>query len=74
MVPNEEGWYYLAVKKLSALLRKITSKQDGDSYCLNFLHSFRIKNKLNSHKKVCENKNAVIPTKFNLYHQSLIIS
>ena len=51
MVPNEEGWHYLAVKKLSALLRKITSKQDGDSYCLNFLHSFRTKNKLNSHKK-----------------------
>ena len=74
MVPNEEGWHYLAVKKLSALLRKITSKQDGDSYFLNCLHSFRIKNKLNSHKKVCENKNAVIPTKFNLYHQSLIIS
>ena len=74
MVPNEEGWHYLALKKLSALLRETTSKQDGDSYCLNCLHSFRIKDKLNSHKKVCENKNVVIPTKFNLYHQSLIIS
>ena len=74
MVPNEEGWHYLALKKLSALLREITSKQDGDSCCFNCLHSFRIKDKLNSHKKVCENKNVVIPTKFNLYHQSLIIS
>ena len=29
MIPSEEkeGWYYLAVKKLSALLRGITSKK-----------------------------------------------
>ena len=29
MIPNEEkkGWHYLAVKKLSKLLRGITSKQ-----------------------------------------------
>ena len=26
MIPNGEGWYYLALKKLSALLRGITSK------------------------------------------------
>ena len=26
MIPNEEGWHYLALKKLSALLREITSK------------------------------------------------
>ena len=30
MIPNEEGLHYLAVKKLSALLRGITSKHDGD--------------------------------------------
>ena len=26
MIPNGEGWHYLAVKKVSALLRGITSK------------------------------------------------
>ena len=55
MIPNGEGWLYIAVKKLSALLRGITSKHDGDFYCLNCLHSFR--KKLESHKNVCKNKN-----------------
>ena len=50
-------WHYLAVKKLSAaLLRGTTPKNNGDSYCLNYLNSFRTKNKLESHKKVCEIK------------------
>ena len=44
-------WYYLLVKKLSALLRGITSKSNGDFYCLNCLHSFRTKNKLELHKR-----------------------
>ena len=44
---NSEGrWHYLAVKKLSALLRGITSKNSGACCCLNCLHSFRTKNKL----------------------------
>ena len=38
-------------KKLSALLRGITSKHDGDFYCLNCFHSFRTENKLKMHKK-----------------------
>ena len=42
--------------KLSASLKRIMSKYDGDFHCLNFLHSLRTKNKLESHKKVCENK------------------
>ena len=49
-------WHYLAVKKPSKLLRGITSKHQDDFYCLNCLHSFKTKNKLESHKKVCENK------------------
>ena len=49
-------WHYLAVKKLPALLREITSKNNGDFYYLICLHSFRTKNKLESHKKSCENK------------------
>ena len=56
MIPNGEGWHYLAVKKLSALLRGTLSKHDGDFYCLNCLHSFKTKNKLESYKKVCKNK------------------
>ena len=39
MIPNEEkeGWHYLAVIKLSGILRKITSKDNGDFNCLNSL-------------------------------------
>ena len=49
-------WHYLAVKKLSALLRGKTSKHHGDFYCLNCFHSFATENKRQSHKRVCENK------------------
>ena len=50
MIPNKEkeGRYYLAVQKLSTLLRGITSKHHGIFYCLNCLHSFRAENKLKS--------------------------
>ena len=43
-------------KKLSGLLRGIISKDYGDFYCLNYLHSFRTENKLKSYEKVCKNK------------------
>ena len=56
MIPNEEEWHDFAVKELSALLRRITSKHHGDFYCLNCLYSFSTKTKLEWHKKVCENK------------------
>ena len=46
IIPNGKWWDCLAVKKLSALLRGISSRNNGDFYCLNFLHSFRIKHKL----------------------------
>ena len=32
MISNGEGWSYLAVKQLSALLRGMTSKHDNDFY------------------------------------------
>ena len=57
MIPDGEEWHYLAVKELSSLLRGITSKNNGDFYCLKCFNSFRTKNKLESHKKVSENKN-----------------
>ena len=58
MILNErkEGSHYLAVKKLFALHRGMTSKHDGDFYCLNYLHSFRTEIKLKFHEKVCKNK------------------
>ena len=42
-------------KKLSALLKGITSHHYGDFYCLNCFHSYTTKNKLNKHKNICEN-------------------
>ena len=41
----------LAVKKMSALLRGITSKHKGDSYCINCFHSFSTKEKLKKQPK-----------------------
>ena len=79
MIPNGEGWHYLAVKKLSALLRGITPKHHSDFYCLNFLHSFATKNKCESQKRVCENNdfcNIIMPSEdtkifeFNQYQKS----
>ena len=56
MISNGEGWSYLAVKQLSALLRGLTSKHDNDFYWLNYLLSFATENKLESSIKLCENK------------------
>ena len=56
MIPTGEGWHYIAVKKLSALLRGITYNHHGDFYCFNCLHSFATENKLGFHKELCENK------------------
>ena len=44
---EKESWHYLVVKELSALLRGIPSKHDGEFYCLNCLHSFRTENRDN---------------------------
>ena len=56
MIPNEERWHYLAVKKLSAILRGTTSKHHDDIYCLNCLHSFATEKKLESHKEYAKIK------------------
>ena len=56
MIPNGKGRHYLTVKKISALLTAKTSKHQ-DFYCLSCHHFFfATANKLQTHKKVCENK------------------
>ena len=66
---NDSRWRRMALscsKKLTALLRGITSKHHGDFDCLNCLHSFATEKKLESRKKVCENKdfcNIIRPSK-----------
>ena len=57
MISNGENWHFLVVKSLSGLLTGITSNHKEDFYCLNCFHSYRTKNKLDSHKKICENRN-----------------
>ena len=54
MITDSEKWHYLAVKSLSALLRRITGNNNGDFYCLNCFRSYTTKNKLEKHKNVCE--------------------
>ena len=59
MIRNGKGWYCLAVKKLSALLRGTTSKHHGGFYCLNFPHNFVSEKKFISHKQYVEIKISV---------------
>ena len=49
MIPNGEGWHYLAVKKTISIIKRNNIKYNVDYHSLNCLHSFR--NKLESHKK-----------------------
>ena len=49
MITDGKKWHYLAVKKLSALYKEITSNHNGD-FRLNCFHSFRTENKLQKHK------------------------
>ena len=56
MITDGEKWHYLTVRRFSALLKGISSKHDGDSYCLNCFHSYRTKEALEKHMKVCEDK------------------
>ena len=68
MITYGEKWHYLVVKNLSGLLKGITSTHMKDFYCLNCFHSYRTKNKLESHKKICENHDfchVEMPTKDN---------
>ena len=55
MISDGQKWYYLTVKKLSALLRGIKGNNYGDFYCENCFRSYTTENKLEKHKNVCEN-------------------
>ena len=68
MISNGEKWHSLTVKILSGLLRGITSNHNADSYCLNCFCAYSTKNKLEKHKKICENHDychVEMPTKDN---------
>ena len=68
MITNGEKWHYLTVNNLPGLLREITSTHKEDFYCLNCFRSYRTRNKLEVHKKICENHNycnVEMPTKDN---------
>ena len=72
MISNgEKQCHYLPVYKLSALLRGITTKNNGAFCCLNCIHSFRTLNILASH--FC---NVIMPSedtklvRFNQYQKS----
>ena len=68
MISDGQKWHYLVVKNLSGLLRGITSNHKEDFYSLNCFHSYRTENKLEAHKKICENHDychVEMPTKNN---------
>ena len=68
MITDGEKWHYLVVKNLSELLRGITPNHNADFYCLNCFCSYSTKNKLEKHKKICENHDycpVEMPTKDN---------
>ena len=68
MITDGEKWHYLVVKNLPGLLKAITSTHEKYFYCLNCFDSYRTKNKLESHKKICENhdyRHVEMPTKDN---------
>ena len=51
MITDGENWHDLVVKSFSALFRGITSRHDGEFYCLNCFQSYTTENKLKSINK-----------------------
>ena len=57
MITDEtNNWHYLAVKRISGLLRGITSNHNGNFYYLNCFYSYTTEEKLRKQKKICENR------------------
>ena len=55
MTTDGEKWHCTAITRLSGLLRGVTGNNNGGFYCLNCFHAYRTENKLEKHKKICEN-------------------
>ena len=70
MITECEKWHYLAVKKLSALLRGITSKHEGHCYCLNCFRSYSTNLEIrNAHLEMPEKDNKIL--KYNHAEKSM---
>ena len=67
MITDGEKWNYLAVTSLSGLRREITSNHNRDFYYLNYFHAYTTENKLESHKKVCENHEKSMKAPFIIF-------
>ena len=70
MIPNGEGWYYIAAK-LSVLLKEILSKHHSGFYCFNYLHTFETGYKCESpiyHVAMSSKDTKIL--EFNQYHKS----
>ena len=52
---DDERWHYLVARSFSALLRGISSSNNGDFHCLNCFHSYRTLKKLKRYERVCNN-------------------
>ena len=52
MITDGQKWCHLTVRRLSALLKGITSKHNGDFYCLNCFHSHASEKSLEKHKSM----------------------
>ena len=55
MITDGEKRHYTAVTRLSGLLRGVIGNNNGDFHYLNCFRACRTKNKLEAHKKICEN-------------------
>ena len=55
-------------KKFVCIIKRITGNNHGEFYCLNCFCAYTTENKLESHKKVCENHDCYcveIPEEYN---------
>ena len=55
MITNGKKWHYLAVKNCiykNLYYSVVTSKHDGDFYCLNCFHSYSAEKKLKNIKSI----------------------
>ena len=68
-----DKWHYIAIKRIPALLRGVSSTHDGDHYCLNCFHSYRTEETLKAHEELCINNNFALikmPTEDKKYISS----